>query len=88
MTPNGQADDAVPAAVAHVVLDHHGAELGAEQRAGRAHVQAGRLGAVLAHVAGHQPADALGRASAAAVTGCSMNATCRQVDAPRPPVLS
>jgi hypothetical protein len=51
--------DAVTAAVADVVLDHHGAELGAEQRPGRAHVQAGRLGAVLAHVAGHQPADAL-----------------------------
>ena len=27
-------------------------------------------------------------ASATAVTGCSMNATCRQVDAPRPTVLS
>ena len=50
--------DAVAAAVADVVLDHHGAELGAHQRAGRAHVQAGGLGAVLAHVAGHQPAGA------------------------------
>src|SRR5262249_12387189 len=48
--------DAVAAAVADVVLDHHGAELGAHQRARGADVQAAGLGAVLAHVAGHQPA--------------------------------
>src|SRR5579872_1192924 len=29
-----------------------------------------------------------GEEGATAVTGCSMNATCRQVDAPRPTVLS
>ena len=35
--------DAVAAAVADVLLHHHGAELGAEQRTGRADVQAGRV---------------------------------------------
>ena len=47
---------AVPAPVADIVLDHHRAELRAHQRTSRADIQAGRLGAVLAHVAGHQPA--------------------------------
>ena len=45
------------AAVADVVLHHHGAELGAEQRPGRAHVEAPGVRAVLAHVGGHQPAE-------------------------------
>src|SRR5206468_758207 len=48
--------DAVAAAVADVLLHYHRAELGPEQRAGRADVQAGGVGAVLAHVGGHQPA--------------------------------
>jgi hypothetical protein len=50
---------AVAAAVADVLLYDDGAELGAEQRAGRAHVQAGGVRAVLAHVRGHQPAHAV-----------------------------
>src|SRR5262249_779806 len=145
---------AVPAAVADVVLHHHGAELGAEQRSGRAHVQAGCVRTVLAHVRGHQPAHprlgvagparpgaprrpprppppppspppppppappprpgrsrppppparrgsppapgpppppgaTLGSAAGTGpVAGCSMNAPCRQVFAPSPPVLS
>ncbi len=49
-------DDAVAAAVAHVRLHHDGPELRPEQRAGRAHVQTRRLGAVLADVRAHQPA--------------------------------
>src|SRR5262249_9027465 len=53
----GARRNAVATAVADVRLHHDGAELGAEQRARRADVQAGRVGAVLAHVAGHQPAD-------------------------------
>src|SRR6195952_5529597 len=52
--------NAVAAAVADVLLHHDGAELGADQRAGRAHVEAGGVGAVLADVRGHQPAE-LGR---------------------------
>src|SRR3546814_5062992 len=47
--------DAIAAAVADVVLDHDGAELRTEQRAGRAHVEAGSMGAVLADVGRHQP---------------------------------
>src|SRR5699024_8634506 len=46
---------AVAAAVADVVLHHDRAELGAEQRARGAHVQAGGVGAVLAHVGFHEP---------------------------------
>src|SRR5438874_4199231 len=48
--------DAGPTSVADVGLDHDGVELGADDRAGRAHLQASRLDAVLAHVAHHQPA--------------------------------
>src|SRR5205807_4948005 len=48
--------DAGPAAVAHVGLDDHGVELGADDRPGGAHLQAACLDAVLAHVAHHQPA--------------------------------
>src|SRR2546429_3718536 len=47
--------DAGPTSVADVGLDHDGVELGADDRAGRAHLQASRLDAVLAHVAHHQP---------------------------------
>src|SRR5207237_7266068 len=47
---------AVAAAVADVLLHDDGAELGPEQRARRADVEAGGVGAVLADVAGHQPA--------------------------------
>ena len=52
---------AVAATVAYVLLDHDRAELGAEQRAGRAYLQAGGVGAVLADVGGHQPSHALAR---------------------------
>src|SRR6185437_10522008 len=48
---------AVSAAVADILLDDDRAQLGADDRAGRAHVQAGRVGAVLAHVRAHQPAE-------------------------------
>src|SRR5205823_9987847 len=51
--------DAVAAAVADVVLDHDGAELGAEDRARRADVEAARVRAVLAHVRAHQPPEVL-----------------------------
>jgi len=52
--------DAVAAAVADVRLDDDRAELGAEQRAGRAHVEARGVGAVLADVRRHQPLHAVG----------------------------
>src|SRR3954463_15103468 len=48
---------AVPAAVADVLLDDDRAVLGAEERAGRADVEAGGVGAVLADVGAHQPAE-------------------------------
>src|SRR5690606_19325293 len=63
----GAGGHAIAAAVADVLLDDHGIELGAEQRAGRAGLQAGRRVAVLADVAHHQPATLvlpLGRAAA------------------------
>ena len=60
--PERAGRHAVAAAVADVVLHDDGAELGAEQRPGRAHVQAAGVRAVLAHVRGHQPAEvAVGR---------------------------
>src|SRR5207244_12564918 len=46
---------AVAAAVAHVLLHHDRAELGTEQRAGRAHLETRGVGAVLAHVRRHAP---------------------------------
>src|SRR6266545_5499297 len=52
----GTAGDAGAAAVAHIRLDHHGVELGADDRAGRAHLDTAGLDAVLAHVAHHEPA--------------------------------
>ena len=57
--PERARRDAVAAAVADVLLHDHGPELGAEQRAGRAHLEARGVGAVLADVGGHQPADAV-----------------------------
>ena len=53
----GAGRDAVAAAVADVVLHDDGAELRAEQRPGRADVEAGGVRAVLADVRGHQPAE-------------------------------
>src|SRR3954471_24074978 len=48
--------DAVAAAVADVLLHHDRPVLGAEERSGRADVEAGRMRAVLADVGAHQPA--------------------------------
>ena len=48
-------DDAVAASVADVLLHHDRAELGPEERPGRAHVKAAGLGAVLADVGAHEP---------------------------------
>ena len=50
---------AVAAAVADVLLHDDRAELGAEERAGRADVEAARVRAVLADVRLHQPAQRL-----------------------------
>ena len=92
---------AIAATVADIVLHHHRAELGPHKRPGGADVKAARMSAVLAHVAGHQPLQfrrslAVSRrpppswAVGATASGraCSMNATCRHVEALRPPVLS
>ena len=73
---------AIAAPVAHVLLDHDRAELAPEQRARRAHVEAGRVRAVLAHVAGHQPPQSSSPPSLLTPNpsrglGFSMNATCR-----------
>ena len=51
----GARRDAVPAAVADVGLQDHGVELGPDQRAGRARVEAARVGAVLTDIGRHQP---------------------------------
>src|SRR5581483_7242261 len=48
--------DAGPTAVADVLLHDDGAELRAEERSGRADIEAGRVRAVLAHVRLHEPA--------------------------------
>ena len=79
--------DAVAAAVADVLLDDDGAELGAEQRPGRAHVEAGGVGAVLADV---RWTSATGRAPPSRRPGvaCSMNATWRQRVGAQATVLS
>src|SRR5699024_7881249 len=55
--PEGAGADAIPAAVADVVLDDDRAVLAAEERARGADVEAAGVGAVLAHVGGHQPAE-------------------------------
>src|SRR5436309_2377083 len=52
--------DAGPTSVADVGLDHHSVELGADDGAGGAHLEASRLDAVLAHVAHHQPTAVVG----------------------------
>src|SRR6266704_6118606 len=52
--------DTGPAAVAHVRLDDDRVELGADDGAGRAHLEATGLDAVLADVAHHQPAAVVG----------------------------
>jgi hypothetical protein len=52
--------DAVAAAVADVVLDQDGPELGPHDRAGRADVEAAGVRAVLADVGRHQPPQAVG----------------------------
>jgi len=62
----GTGRHAVAAAVADVLLHHHGVELGLEDRAGRAGLQAGRVVAMLADVAHHQPAGLEGRLRGAA----------------------
>src|SRR5216683_1634803 len=49
--------DTVPAAVADILVDVHGAELGPVDRAGGARVKAARLGAVLAHVRHEKPGE-------------------------------
>src|SRR5258708_18475413 len=51
----GTGRDAVTAPVANVLLHDDRTELGAEQRSGRADVEARSVRAVLADVAGHQP---------------------------------
>src|SRR5699024_5164387 len=53
--PEGAAADAVPAPVADVVLEDDGAEHAAEEGPRRAGVETAGVGAVLAHVGGHQP---------------------------------
>src|SRR5581483_424211 len=52
--------NAVTAAVADVLLDDDGAELGSEQGSRRADVETGRVRAVLADVRGHEPPQPLG----------------------------
>ena len=54
------AGNASTATVTHVILHNHRAELGAEERARWAHVQAARVSAVLAHVRGHEPTEVTG----------------------------
>src|SRR5699024_6926736 len=61
--------DAVAAAVADVVLHHDGAELGVRERAGRAHVEARRVRAVLAHVRLHEPPEVGGLPRVARLPG-------------------
>ena len=53
--PVRAARHAIAAPIANVLLHNDCAELGAEQRARRAHVQTPRVRAVLAHVGAHQP---------------------------------
>src|SRR6266852_3277799 len=50
--------DAHTATVAHVRLNHDGVELGADDRAGGTHFEAGGAHAMLAHIAHHEPASA------------------------------
>ena len=55
----GTRGDAVAAPVADVVLDHDRSKLGTRDRTCRADVEAARVRAVLADIAGHQPAEAV-----------------------------
>src|SRR5260370_18788994 len=57
--PERARADAVPAAVARVRLDDDRVELGADDGAGRAHLEAAGVRAVLADVAHHEPASVL-----------------------------
>src|SRR5437879_489127 len=54
----GAGRDAIPAAVADVLLHDDGPELGPDQRPGGANLEAGGRGAVLADIGAHEPADA------------------------------
>src|SRR5207245_5002705 len=47
--------------VADIGLDYDRVEVSADDGAGRTHLQAARLNAVLAHIAHHQPAAVVGR---------------------------
>jgi len=51
--------DTIATPIADVVLDDHGPELGADDRAGRTRVQATSVDAMLADVAEHEPGDAV-----------------------------
>src|SRR5207237_8773049 len=55
----GAGGDAVAAAVANVLLDIDGVELGADDGVGRADLEAAGVGAMLANVAHHRPGDRL-----------------------------
>src|SRR5216683_16208 len=57
--PEGARADAIPAAVARVRLDDHRVELGPDDGAGRTHLEAAGVRAVLADVAHHEPAPVL-----------------------------
>jgi hypothetical protein len=78
----------VAAAVADVGLDVDGVELGADERAGRADVEAGGVRSVLADVGGHESAHVARCVARDSTVWLSMNATCRQVEDPSAPVLS
>ena len=76
--------DAVPAAVADVRLQHDGLELGADQRAGRARVQAAGVRAVLADVGHEHPvAEAGERTLVLLGGGDEVDAVGREVDRAR-----
>src|SRR5439155_4059055 len=83
--PEGTGRHAETTAVADVLLDVDGVELGPDQGPGGAGLEAGRVGAVLADVRHHQPALIL---PARVGFRRSMNWTWRQVVAPSVPVLS
>jgi hypothetical protein len=51
--------DAIAAPIADIVLDHHGPELGPDDRAGRTRVQATSMDTMLADIAEHEPGDAI-----------------------------
>jgi hypothetical protein len=51
--------DAVATSIADIVLDDHAPELGANDRAGRARIEATRVHTMLADVTEHEPGDAI-----------------------------